>query len=160
MTVEVITLGCRLNAAESETMRRLAADDDDLVTVNSCAVTAEAVRQARQAIRRAKRARPEARVVVTGCAAQIEPQTFAAMPEGSRVVGNADKFNPASFTGKALALRGEGWVKGYGVGEFPPSQSPLTPTLSPPGRGGLAGADDEDGGHFGSASHHCWFPVS
>jgi threonylcarbamoyladenosine tRNA methylthiotransferase MtaB len=97
MSVEVITLGCRLNAAESETMRRLAADEDDLVIVNSCAVTAEAVRQARQAIRRAKRARPDARVIVTGCAAQVEPATFARMPEVSRVVGNREKFLPASF---------------------------------------------------------------
>ena len=73
---EVITLGCRLNAAESEAMRALAGGEDDLVIVNSCAVTNEAVRQTRQAIRRAKRARPEARVVVTGCAAQVEPETL------------------------------------------------------------------------------------
>jgi threonylcarbamoyladenosine tRNA methylthiotransferase MtaB len=97
MSVEVITLGCRLNAAESESMRRLAGDQDDLVIVNSCAVTAEAVKQARQAIRRAKRARPDARVIVTGCAAQVEPQRFAEMPEVSRVVGNRDKFNLSSF---------------------------------------------------------------
>ena len=76
---EVITLGCRLNLAESEAMRQLAGGADDLVIVNSCAVTNEAVRQTRQAIRRAKRARPEARVIVTGCAAQVEPETFAAM---------------------------------------------------------------------------------
>ncbi|MEA3000666.1 MAG: threonylcarbamoyladenosine tRNA methylthiotransferase MtaB, partial [Sphingomonadales bacterium] len=90
---EVITLGCRLNAAESEAMRRLAEGQDDLVIVNSCAVTNEAVRQTRQAIRKAKRARPDARVVVTGCAAQIEPEAFAAMPEVDRVVGNAEKLN-------------------------------------------------------------------
>ncbi|HET9639789.1 MAG TPA: tRNA (N(6)-L-threonylcarbamoyladenosine(37)-C(2))-methylthiotransferase MtaB [Allosphingosinicella sp.] len=94
---EVITLGCRLNAAESEAMRLLAGGEDDLVIVNSCAVTNEAVRQTRQAIRRAKRARPGARVVVTGCAAQVEPETFAAMPEVDRVVGNAEKFDPSSF---------------------------------------------------------------
>jgi threonylcarbamoyladenosine tRNA methylthiotransferase MtaB len=94
---EVITLGCRLNAAESEAMRALAASEDDLIIVNSCAVTNEAVRQTRQAIRRAKRARPGARVVVTGCAAQIEPATFAAMPEVARVVGNAEKFEISSF---------------------------------------------------------------
>jgi threonylcarbamoyladenosine tRNA methylthiotransferase MtaB len=98
VSVEVITLGCRLNAAESEAMRALAAAEDDLVIVNSCAVTNEAVRQARQAIRKAKRARPDARVVVTGCAAQVEPETFAAMPEVSRVVGNAEKLQPNSFT--------------------------------------------------------------
>ena len=95
---EMITLGCRLNAAESEAMRILAGAEDDLVIVNSCAVTNEAVRQTRQAIRRAKRARPGARVVVTGCAAQVEPETFAAMPEVDRVVGNAEKFAASSFT--------------------------------------------------------------
>ncbi|WP_340314324.1 tRNA (N(6)-L-threonylcarbamoyladenosine(37)-C(2))-methylthiotransferase MtaB [Rhizorhabdus argentea] len=88
---ELITLGCRLNIAESETMRALAADADDLIIVNSCAVTAEAVKQARKAIRQAARRRPEARIVVTGCAAQIEPASFAAMPEVARVIGNADK---------------------------------------------------------------------
>jgi threonylcarbamoyladenosine tRNA methylthiotransferase MtaB len=95
--LEVITLGCRLNAAESEAMRALAAGEENLVIVNSCAVTNEAVRQTRQAIRKAKRARPRARVVVTGCAAQVEPETFAAMPEVDRVVGNAEKFALASF---------------------------------------------------------------
>ena len=94
---EVITLGCRLNAAESEAIRLLAAGEDELVIVNSCAVTNEAVRQTRQAIRRAKRARPGARVVVTGCAAQVEPETFAAMPEVDRVVGNVEKFHLSSF---------------------------------------------------------------
>ncbi|HEY0116629.1 MAG TPA: tRNA (N(6)-L-threonylcarbamoyladenosine(37)-C(2))-methylthiotransferase MtaB, partial [Allosphingosinicella sp.] len=103
--VEVITLGCRLNAAESQAMRALAAnecegDEQDLVIVNSCAVTNEAVRQTRQAIRRAKRARPDARVIVTGCAAQVEPERFAAMPEVSRVLGNREKFLPSSFQRK------------------------------------------------------------
>jgi len=98
VSVEVITMGCRLNAAESAAMRALAGDQGDLVIVNSCAVTNEAVRQTRQAIRRAKRARPEARVVVTGCAAQVEPETFAAMPEVSRVVGNREKLKPSSYT--------------------------------------------------------------
>ncbi|HEX8573433.1 MAG TPA: tRNA (N(6)-L-threonylcarbamoyladenosine(37)-C(2))-methylthiotransferase MtaB [Allosphingosinicella sp.] len=97
---QVITLGCRLNAAESEAMRSLARAEDDLIIVNSCAVTNEAVRQTRQAIRRAKRARPEARVVVTGCAAQVEPETFAAMPEVDRVVGNSEKRHLSSFRRK------------------------------------------------------------
>jgi len=97
VSVEVITLGCRLNAAESAAMRALASGADDLVIVNSCAVTNEAVRQTRQAIRKAKRARPDARVVVTGCAAQVEPDTFAAMPEVSCVVGNAQKFNRSAL---------------------------------------------------------------
>jgi threonylcarbamoyladenosine tRNA methylthiotransferase MtaB len=102
----VITLGCRLNAAESEAIRLLAGGEDDLVVVNSCAVTNEAVRRTRQAIRRAKRARPEARVVVTGCAAQVEPETFAAMPEVDRVVGNREKFVPEAFA-KATTVRAE-----------------------------------------------------
>jgi threonylcarbamoyladenosine tRNA methylthiotransferase MtaB len=102
---ELITLGCRLNAAESEAMRRLAAGENDLVIVNSCAVTNEAVRQTRQAIRRAKRARPEARVVVTGCAAQVDPGSFAAMPEVSRVIGNREKFDLASVAGMTEKIR-------------------------------------------------------
>jgi threonylcarbamoyladenosine tRNA methylthiotransferase MtaB len=93
----MVTLGCRLNIAESETMRRLAAGQDDLVIVNSCAVTSEAVKQTRQAIRRAKRARPEARILVTGCAAEIDPGMFEAMPEVDRVVGNAAKLSPFSL---------------------------------------------------------------
>ncbi len=97
---EVITLGCRLNFAESEAIRLLAGGEDDLVIVNSCAVTNEAVRQTRQAIRKAKRARPGARVMVTGCAAQIEPETFAAMPEVALVLGNREKFDPGSFMGR------------------------------------------------------------
>jgi threonylcarbamoyladenosine tRNA methylthiotransferase MtaB len=105
VSVEVITLGCRLNAAESEAMRARAATEDDLVIVNSCAVTNEAVRQTRQAIRKAKRARPGARVIVTGCAAQIEPETFAAMPEVSRVLGNREKFDVGAFLPGAVDVR-------------------------------------------------------
>ncbi len=96
LTVETVTFGCRLNTAESEAMRRAAeaAGQRDLVIVNSCAVTAEAVAQARQRIRRLKRENPRRRIVVTGCAAQTEPATFAAMPEVSKVVGNAIKARP------------------------------------------------------------------
>jgi threonylcarbamoyladenosine tRNA methylthiotransferase MtaB len=97
---QIITMGCRLNAAESEAMRMLAGGEDDLVIVNSCAVTNEAVRQTRQAIRKAKRARPDAWVIVTGCAAQVEPRMFAAMPEVTRVIGNAEKLLPSSFRGR------------------------------------------------------------
>ena len=99
MTVDVITFGCRLNAYESEVIRRQAAAVDlaDTIVVNTCAVTGEAVRQARQKIRRLRRERPDARIVVTGCAAQIEPQTFAAMPEVDRVLGNAEKLDPTSW---------------------------------------------------------------
>jgi len=79
----VITLGCRLNTFESEVMRELGADAglDDAIIVNTCAVTAEAERQARQTIRRVARDNPGARIIVTGCAAQLDPETFAAMPE-------------------------------------------------------------------------------
>jgi threonylcarbamoyladenosine tRNA methylthiotransferase MtaB len=100
--VEVLTFGCRLNLVESEAMRRaaVACGRSNLVIVNTCAVTAEAARQARQAIRRVKRARPGAEIVVTGCAAQIDPHRFAAMPEVFRVLGNAEKANPASWAGE------------------------------------------------------------
>ncbi len=92
MSVETITLGCRLNFAESETIARTAPADEDWIVVNSCAVTNEAVRQTRQAIRRAHRERPSARILVTGCAAELEPASFAAMPGVSRVIGNAAKL--------------------------------------------------------------------
>jgi len=97
--VEVITLGCRLNAYESEGMRVLAAEAglNDVVMVNTCAVTGEAVRQARQTIRRARRERPDATIVVTGCAAQIDPAMFSAMPEVDRVIGNVEKLSAATF---------------------------------------------------------------
>ena len=89
--VEVINFGCRLNIAEGEAMRAAHAGDDQLIIINSCAVTQEAERQARQAIRRAARRRPDARIIVTGCAAQIEPARFAAMPQVSAIIANADK---------------------------------------------------------------------
>jgi threonylcarbamoyladenosine tRNA methylthiotransferase MtaB len=95
----IITLGCRLNAYESELVRQhaAAAGLDDAVVINTCAVTGEAVRQAEQAIRKARRQSPEARIIVTGCAAQIEPSRFAAMPEVDHVVGNAEKLRPETF---------------------------------------------------------------
>ncbi|HEX9462700.1 MAG TPA: tRNA (N(6)-L-threonylcarbamoyladenosine(37)-C(2))-methylthiotransferase MtaB [Alphaproteobacteria bacterium] len=104
---EIVTFGCRLNAYESEVMADLAADAgiDDLVIVNTCAVTAEAERQARQAIRRIKRERPAATIVVTGCAAQIDPARFAAMPDVARVIGNREKLEP--HTWRALAATPE-----------------------------------------------------
>jgi threonylcarbamoyladenosine tRNA methylthiotransferase MtaB len=99
VSVEVVTFGCRLNAAESEVIRREAerAGFDDTVVVNTCAVTAEAVRQARQTIRALRRERPLAKIVVTGCAAQTEPQTFIAMAEADQVLGNAEKLSAASW---------------------------------------------------------------
>jgi threonylcarbamoyladenosine tRNA methylthiotransferase MtaB len=102
---QMVTMGCRLNAAESDAMRMLASGADDLIIVNSCAVTGEAVRQTRQAIRKAKRNRPEARLVVTGCAAQIDPQSFAGMPEVWKVLGNREKFDPAAFAGDGEKVR-------------------------------------------------------
>ena len=99
LTTDVITLGCRLNAFESEVMRANAARAGlaDAVIVNTCAVTAEAERQARQAIRRARRDRPGAKVIVTGCAAQLDPAKYAAMPEVDRVLGNEEKLDLASY---------------------------------------------------------------
>ena len=93
MSVETITLGCRLNFAESASIARSAPADEDWIIVNSCAVTNEAVRQTRQAIRHAHRRSPDARILVTGCAAELDPKTFETMPEVSRVVGNANKLN-------------------------------------------------------------------
>jgi threonylcarbamoyladenosine tRNA methylthiotransferase MtaB len=97
--LEVLTFGCRLNAYESEQARAaaLSAGASDAVIFNTCAVTGEAVRQARQAIRRARRERPGARLIVTGCAAQIDLAAFAAMPEVDLVVGNARKAEPAAY---------------------------------------------------------------
>jgi threonylcarbamoyladenosine tRNA methylthiotransferase MtaB len=108
MSVETITLGCRLNFAESMTIAEGAPPREDWIVVNSCAVTNEAVRQTRQAIRRAHRERPEAKILVTGCAAELDPASFETMRGVSRVVGNAGKLNsfaandvmaPAGFQG-------------------------------------------------------------
>ncbi len=108
---DIITLGCRLNLAESEVMRRLMRESGvaDAVVINSCAVTNEAVRTARQRIRRMRRERPEARIIVTGCAAQTEPETFAQMPEVSAVIGNQEKLDPAQW--RALAGAKDGVIR-------------------------------------------------
>ena len=92
MSTEFITFGCRLNTYESEVMREnaAAAGLTDAVIVNTCAVTSEAERQARQAIRKARREKPNARIIVTGCAAQIDPAKFAAMPEVDQVLGKRE----------------------------------------------------------------------
>src|SRR5260370_4776926 len=102
VSVEIVTFGCRLNAFESEVIARQAESSGltDTIVVNSCAVTNEAVAQARQSIRRLKRERPSARIVVTGCAAQTQAGMFAGMAEVDRVVGNDDK------------MRGEAWRNG------------------------------------------------
>jgi threonylcarbamoyladenosine tRNA methylthiotransferase MtaB len=100
MATEVLTFGCRLNAFESEVIRghAAAAGFANAVIVNTCAVTKEAERQARQAIRRARRDHPDARLIVTGCAAQIDPARYAAMPEVDLVLGNDEKMKPESYT--------------------------------------------------------------
>jgi len=108
------TFGCRLNAYETQAMRDLAAGAglENAVIVNTCAVTGEAVRQARQQIRKLRREHPGARLIVTGCAAQTEPQTFAAMPEVDQVIGNLEKMRPATWG--ALACNPTGELTGEG----------------------------------------------
>ena len=103
------TLGCRLNAYETEAMKDLAqaAGVANAHVVNTCAVTAEAVRKARQEIRRIARENPGASIIVTGCAAQTEPETFAGMPEVTRVIGNHEKMQPETWAGMAPDLIGE-----------------------------------------------------
>ncbi len=105
--VDIVTFGCRLNAYESEVIRARAAEDGltDAVVFNTCAVTSEAVRQARQAIRRARRERPGAKLIVTGCAAQIDPAAFAAMTEVDLVLGNAEKSAPGVYAPQAEPAR-------------------------------------------------------
>ena len=92
MSVETITLGCRLNFAESDTIARTATREGDWIVVNSCAVTSEAVRKSRQEIRRAQARRPDAKILVTGCAAELDPALFSSMPGVCEVVGNANKL--------------------------------------------------------------------
>ncbi|HEY4407108.1 MAG TPA: tRNA (N(6)-L-threonylcarbamoyladenosine(37)-C(2))-methylthiotransferase MtaB [Xanthobacteraceae bacterium] len=115
MSVELVTFGCRLNVYESEVMRAHAdaAGLADTIVVNTCAVTAEATRQAKQAIRRLKRERPNARIVVTGCAAQVEPLSFRDMPEVDRVLGNTEKLARESWRDtQMLFARRPGQVAG------------------------------------------------
>src|SRR3954451_1290382 len=107
MSVEVVTFGCRLNAFESEVIARKAesAGLADIVVINSCAVTGEAVAQTRQSIRRLKRERPELRIVVTGCAAESQPQMLASMPEVARVLGNEEKMRSDAWSEARTALQ-------------------------------------------------------
>lgn len=129
----MISLGCRLNIAESEQIRALLANENDVVVVNSCAVTSAAVRQTRQAIRQARKARPEARLLVTGCAAEIERDALAAMPEVDGLIANTAKLDPRAYNCPSPSGDGLGW--GLSV--------PLRTGLQPPppapplkGRGG------------------------
>ena len=103
------TMGCRLNACETEAMKELAAEAglDNAVVVNTCAVTAEAVRKARQEIRKLRRQNPEARLIVTGCAAQTEPETFQSMAEVDAVIGNIEKMQPGTWRGMAADFIGD-----------------------------------------------------
>ena len=121
---EVISLGCRLNIAESETIRALLAGERDVIVVNSCAVTAEAVRQTRQAIRRARHEFPDARLLVTGCAAEVEREQLAAMPEVDGLVENARKLDARSYNASPRA-----------GGDLGPFGTALDRPRSPPTRG-------------------------
>ena len=100
---EIVTFGCRLNAFESDIIRRAAAGLDDAIIINTCAVTAEAERQARQAIRRARREHPAARIIVTGCAATLSPARYAALPEVDLVLDNEAKLKVESYAALAPA---------------------------------------------------------
>jgi threonylcarbamoyladenosine tRNA methylthiotransferase MtaB len=115
MSVNIVTFGCRLNSFESEVIRHEAerAGISDTIVINSCAVTNEAVAQARQQIRRLKRARPQARIVVTGCAAQTQPTMFADMAEVDRVIGNDDKIREAAWRDARAAFDAD---TGFGLG--------------------------------------------
>ncbi|MCW5723033.1 MAG: tRNA (N(6)-L-threonylcarbamoyladenosine(37)-C(2))-methylthiotransferase MtaB [Devosia sp.] len=106
MAIQTITFGCRLNAYEGEVMRKEAekAGLDNAVIINSCAVTAEAVKQARQAVRKARRDHPEARIIVTGCAAQTEARSFGDMAEVDLVIGNQDKLRAESYAPMVFGL--------------------------------------------------------
>lgn len=147
----VATFGCRLNAYESEAMRGLARDAGmgDAVVVNTCAVTAEAVRQARQQIRRLRREHPGRPLVVTGCAAQTEAEAFAAMPEVDRVLGNAEKLRPATWAG--LAAPGAPRVQ---VGDVMKSERPEAPLIDGLGTRARAYVQVQNG-----CDHRCTFCI-
>ncbi len=115
--VRIVTFGCRLNVSESEAIKRQAeaAGHRDLIVVNTCAVTAEATRQARQSIRRLGREHPDAKIVVTGCAAQIEPESFASLDEVNLVIGNHEKMQPGTWARLALS---NSFGKKLGIADF------------------------------------------
>ncbi|HET9810935.1 MAG TPA: MiaB/RimO family radical SAM methylthiotransferase [Sphingomicrobium sp.] len=113
MSVETVSLGCRLNFAEAETIARQAPTGEDWVIVNSCAVTNEAVRQTRQAIRRARRRRPDARILVTGCAAELDRRSFERMPEVERVVGNSEKLRAFDVKASPVAAGSHSRVRSF-----------------------------------------------
>jgi threonylcarbamoyladenosine tRNA methylthiotransferase MtaB len=149
--VDVVTFGCRLNAHESDQAKARAQADglSDAVIFNTCAVTGEAVRQARQAIRKARRERPDAKLVVTGCAAQIDPSAFAAMPEVDLVLGNGNKSAPGAYSPAAFAAR-------LMVGDImaPQAQAPMLVTPHEPGQRARAYVEVQNG-----CDHRCTFCV-
>ena len=150
---QVLTFGCRLNALESEQIRRaaVAAGLRDVLIVNSCAVTREAVRQARQAIRRARRADPGLRVVLTGCAAETEPDAFAGMAEVDLVVGNPGKTMGATWVEAARALAGTPAAEKHAA-QKPAAEGNGLPALAPRAAGALSPSGDAPGpGEPGSA---------
>jgi threonylcarbamoyladenosine tRNA methylthiotransferase MtaB len=152
----VATLGCRLNAYESEAMTGLAeaAGLGDAVVVNSCAVTAEAVRQARQQIRRLRRDNPSAKLIVTGCAAQTEPATFAAMPEVDVVLGNGDKLRAEAW---ARIARAEATADGgarVAVGDIMAETRPAAPLIDGLGTRARAYVQVQNG-----CDHRCTFCI-
>jgi threonylcarbamoyladenosine tRNA methylthiotransferase MtaB len=109
MALDVVSFGCRLNTLEAETMRTKAQESglSDAILVNTCAVTAEAVKQARQTIRRARRESPDRRIIVAGCAVQVDPAPFVAMPEVDQILGNVEKLSADSYAAKARIQVGD-----------------------------------------------------
>jgi len=145
------TFGCRLNSYETEAMGDLAAAAGlgDAVVVNTCAVTGEAVRQARQRIRRLRREHPQAQLVVTGCAAQTDPQSFARMPEVDAVIGNAEKLRPATWT--ALA---SGHARPVAVGDIMTERGAAAPLVDGLGARARAHVQVQTG-----CDHRCTFCI-
>ncbi len=145
------TFGCRLNAYETEAMKGLATEAglSDAVIVNTCAVTAEAVRQARQQIRRLRRDHPDRRIVVTGCAAQTEPETFAAMPEVDQVLGNGEKLKAAAW-----ARIAEGAAPRVAVPDVMAETRPASPVIDGLGTRARAYVQVQNG-----CDHRCTFCI-
>jgi threonylcarbamoyladenosine tRNA methylthiotransferase MtaB len=146
--VEVITFGCRLNAYESDVIRARAAEAglSGAVVLNTCAVTAEAVRQARQAIRRVRRERPDARLIVTGCAAQIDPAAFAGMDEVDQVLGNAEKVTVGAYRA--------GGAQRVAVADIFSVHEAATPVIAHDGARARASVEIQNG-----CDHRCTFCV-
>ncbi len=145
MSIEVVTFGCRLNTYESEVMRShaQAAGLDNVLIFNTCAVTKEAERQARQSIRKARKANPNSKIIVTGCSAQIHPESYAGMPEVDQVLGNEEKLKASSYNWIAAANRpplegGQMSVSELGGVRIPPTTQAL-PSSAPPQGGSVFG---------------------